>query len=380
MDSRGAAETRACGGAVQHAGLRPAQAPHVDPSHGRRAGAVGQGLDRAHPLAQREPPDIARATWKYLEPKDWLNYRLTGRCVATFDSIVLHWVTDNRDSAHVDYDPDLLRIARPRPRAVARSRSRDRGRRHADGSGGAAARRSHGDRGRGRHAGSAVGGDRLGCSPRLRGSPLRRDVVVVDVSRSVQEDGPFDGSRRCRRRCPASTTWPTSRKWRAAASNGSASTRSRRATTWRASTRCGRGRAGSEGVIFTPWLNGERTPVDDHTLRGGMAQPVTLDDARRPRAVGPRRCRVQQSLAARDSREVRRATVPWLHFIGGGAQSELWCQIMADVLERAIRRVEHPIRANTAGPRCSRALRSSGSVSTTSPATCVSWQTYTPDP
>ena len=22
-------------------------------------------------------------------------------------------------------------------------------------------------------------------------------------------------------------------------------------------------------VIFTPWLNGERTPVDDHTLRAG---------------------------------------------------------------------------------------------------------------
>src|SRR5205807_5584678 len=42
---------------------------------------------------------------------DWLNYELTGRCAATHDSIVLHWVTDNRDPARVDYDPDLLRIA-----------------------------------------------------------------------------------------------------------------------------------------------------------------------------------------------------------------------------------------------------------------------------
>ena len=40
---------------------------------------------------------------------------------------------------------------------------------------------------------------------------------------------------------------------------------------------------------------------------------------------------------------------PWLHFIGGGAQSELWCQIMADVLDREIRQVEHPIRANARG-------------------------------
>jgi len=40
---------------------------------------------------------------------------------------------------------------------------------------------------------------------------------------------------------------------------------------------------------------------------------------------------------------------PWLHFIGGGAQSELWCRIMADVLDREIRQVENPIRANARG-------------------------------
>ena len=28
-------------------------------------------------------------------------------------------------------------------------------------------------------------------------------------------------------------------------------------------------RPARNGVIFTPWLNGERTPVDDHRLRGG---------------------------------------------------------------------------------------------------------------
>ena len=28
---------------------------------------------------RRMHPDLARATWKYLEPKDWLNLQLTGR-------------------------------------------------------------------------------------------------------------------------------------------------------------------------------------------------------------------------------------------------------------------------------------------------------------
>ena len=27
---------------------------------------------------------------------------------------------------------------------------------------------------------------------------------------------------------------------------------------------------GSNGAMFTPWLNGERSPVDDHTIRGGF--------------------------------------------------------------------------------------------------------------
>ena len=27
---------------------------------------------------------------------------------------------------------------------------------------------------------------------------------------------------------------------------------------------------GAHGVLFTPWLNGERSPVDDHTIRGGF--------------------------------------------------------------------------------------------------------------
>ena len=51
----------------------------------------------AHILWIRDrEPDIYRATYKFLEPVDWLNQRLTGRFAASHDSIVLHWVTDNR--------------------------------------------------------------------------------------------------------------------------------------------------------------------------------------------------------------------------------------------------------------------------------------------
>ena len=35
--------------------------------------------------------------------------------------------------------------------------------------------------------------------------------------------------------------------------------------------------------------------------------------------------------------------------IGGGAVSEMWCQIHADVLNREVRQVANPIRANARG-------------------------------
>ena len=56
-------------------------------------------------------PDVYQAAAKFLEPKDYLNARLTGRCAATHDSITLHWVTDNRRIDHIDYDLRLLKLA-----------------------------------------------------------------------------------------------------------------------------------------------------------------------------------------------------------------------------------------------------------------------------
>ena len=132
-------------------------------------------------------------------------------------------------------------------------------------------------------------------------------------------------------------------------------------------------------MIFTPWLNGERTPVDDHTLRAGWNNlSLATTRAELVRSVLEGVAYNSRWLLATVEKFVGRP-FPWLHFIGGGAQSELWCRIMADVLDREIRQVEHPIRANAAAPRCWPASRSGGSASTTSRATCASSQTFAPD-
>jgi len=52
--------------------------------------------------------------------------------------------------------------------------------------------------------------------------------------------------------------------------------------------------AGSNGVIFTPWLNGERTRSTTTAYAAGWHDLSLADDARRPRPRRPRRCGLQQ--------------------------------------------------------------------------------------
>jgi len=53
-------------------------------------------------------PEIYARTYKFLSVLDYLNLRLTGRFVATFDSILTSWVTDNRDPDAVRYHDGLI--------------------------------------------------------------------------------------------------------------------------------------------------------------------------------------------------------------------------------------------------------------------------------
>ncbi|MGA9595716.1 MAG: FGGY family carbohydrate kinase, partial [Acidimicrobiia bacterium] len=112
MDTRGAGYVeKLIGGPVQFQGYDPRKARKwVSLTGGAPSGAGKDPI--AHILWLRnERPDVYRSTRVFLEPKDYINYRLTGEVTATFDSITLHWVTDNRDPNAVTYDDDLLAYA-----------------------------------------------------------------------------------------------------------------------------------------------------------------------------------------------------------------------------------------------------------------------------
>lgn len=122
--------------------------------------------------------------------------------------------------------------------------------------------------------------------------------------------------------------------------------------------------AGSDKLIFTPWLIGERTPVEDHTIRGGFFNM----------SLSTTRAHMVRSVfegVAYNSRWLLEAVedfigkkIPRINMIGGGARSDLWCQIHADVLNREILQVEDAIQANVRGVGvCSRGCLWAGSSS-----------------
>ncbi len=295
-------------------------------------------------------PTSRAATWKYLEPKDWLNYQLTGRCAATFDSIVLHWVTDNRDPARVDYDPELLRIA-----GLDRAQLPDL----VPATSIVGSLTEQAASALGVRAGIAVVGGTPDLQSAAIGSGAVRDFeghLYVGTSSWLTCHVPFKKTDLFHG--IASLPSPLPGKYYVAdeqeVAGGCLEWLREHALETGDDFRtldavAGASAPGSNGVIFTPWLNGERTPVDDHTLRAGwhnLSLATTRSDLVRSVLEGV--AYNSRWLLATVEKFVGRP-FPWLHFIGGGAQSELWCRIMADVLEREIRQVEHPIRANARG-------------------------------
>ncbi len=107
--------------------------------------------------------------------------------------------------------------------------------------------------------------------------------------------------------------------------------------------------AGCEGVLFMPWLNGERSPVEDKVARAGWLNlSLRTDRAMLVRSVLEGVAYNSRWLLDAYEKFLKRA-VPKVRILGGGAQSELWCQIYADVLARPVEQVADPRHAQLRG-------------------------------
>jgi xylulokinase len=98
--------------------------------------------------------------------------------------------------------------------------------------------------------------------------------------------------------------------------------------------------AGASGLLFAPYLSGERTPHPDPLARGAFVGLTLRHD------IGHMARSVMEGVAfgLRDSVELIREvmTLDELRVSGGGAQSTVWLQIIADVVALPVRVVGTP--------------------------------------
>jgi len=105
---------------------------------------------------------------------------------------------------------------------------------------------------------------------------------------------------------------------------------------------------GSKGLIFTPWLSGERTPINNDTIRGGFHN-LSLEHTREHTVRAVMEGVTFNILWAFMCMEKRVGEAEWVNFVGGGAMRKTWGQITADVLNRELRQVENPREAGVRG-------------------------------
>jgi xylulokinase len=311
-------------------------------------------------LLKNERPDIYARTYKFLEPKDYINLKLTGKFAASFDSIAIHWVTDNRDLARVDYSEPLLRMA-----GVEREKFPDL-----------------------RRAVDILGPIRKEVADELG---LREDVQVVMGTPDVQAAALGSGAVRdfeghlyigtsswltCHVPYKKTdifhnmATLPSAIPERYFIANEQETAggclnflrdnilyhkdqllqEEKQPDVYKVFDRIAEGvPPGSGKVIFTPWLYGERTPVEDHAVRSGIFnQSLNTTREHMIRAVLEGVAFNGRWLLGYVEKFIRRPLNP-INMIGGGANSPIWCQIHADVFNRTIRQVKDPILANLRG-------------------------------
>ena len=315
----------------------------------------------AHMLYVRyEHPEVYQKTYKFLTALDYMNLCLTGKFVATPDSILTSWVTDNRDSEHITYDDGLLK-------------------------------------------GCGIGSDKfpdlVQCTTVI--GDLKQDVArslglnhgvkvvagAIDVSAAAIGSGAVNDFD--------THIYIGTSNWVAA----HVPYKKTDLSSWMASVPCAipgkylmivlqttaggnlnylrdkvlfhkdellnenhspdvfqifdriaaKVPPGSHGLMYMPWIYGERSPVDDRNARAALfniSLENTREDIIRAFLEGVA-LNIRWLIAPAEKFMGRRLTQ--LNFVGGGAKSDVWSQVLADVLNVDIRQVRDPVQANARG-------------------------------
>jgi xylulokinase len=361
MDMRGAGNLKKItGGAPELAGYNAAKLLRWINLTGGAPSLTGKDPS-AHMLFIRDVyPEIYAMTYKFLNVLDYMNLCLTGRFTATPDSILTSWVTDNRDSKAVKYSPVLVKNsgidADKFPEIVS--------------------------------CNEVVGelktsvAESLGLKPGVKVVAGAIDTTSAAIGSGAVND--FEGHL-----CIGTSSWIAAhvpfKKTDLASSLASVPCAipgkylmiimqttaggnlnflrdkilyhkdelmrdEHVPDVYRIMDRIAeRVPAGSNGVIYAPWLYGERSPVEDSHVRASIFN-LSLENSREDiiRAVLEGVALNTRWMQAPAEKFLGRK-LEALNFVGGGAKSRVWCQIFADVMNLTIRQVKDPIEVNARG-------------------------------
>lgn len=361
MDSRGADEVKnQVGGFPEVEGYRIDNIIEFIRLTGGAPGKTGKDpVGHILYLKHRLPHVYAKAN-KVVEPKDYLNFWLSGKLISSYDCITLHWCTDNRDIHNIKYHNGLLKRT-----GLDREKLLDLV-----------------------PANSVLGtvrteiAEKFGLSPQtvvVSGTP---DVHAAAVGSGAVNDFethlyigtsswlvchvPFKKTDLLHNMATIPSAIPgrylvaNEQETTGACLNflknnlfypkDDISNEEAPADFYqRLDKLAEKSPAGSNGLIFFPWLYGERSPMEDHHVRGGFFN-LSLQHTRADwvRAVYEGIAMNTRWLLVYVEKMVGKR-LESVNFIGGGARSDIWCQIIADVYNRPIKQLADPITAGSRG-------------------------------
>ncbi len=296
----------------------------------------------------RDEPDVAARTRWFLEPVDYLTTRLTGRATATPASMSAAWLVDVRGPRPLAYDRRLVRLAGldaarlpplvrsgsvvgPVDRTVSESLGIPPGAVvvagmpdvHAAhvGSGAVAEGAAH----------MAISTTSwISCRVPSKHTDAIHSIATIPA---LGDDGFLVADNH--EAAGACLAWLRDQGWAAEFED----------LTAEAATAA----TGSGNVVFTPWLAGLRSPVDDRLARGGWhnaSLATTRADLVRSVLEG---VAYQARWLLDPVEKLAGSRFDSIRILGGGARSDLWCQIHADAMDRRIERVADPMTGQLRG-------------------------------
>lgn len=362
MDTRGAPMVKKlCGGLIEISGYGVTNLLKWIPKTCGIPGLSGKDII-AHILYLKEKkPEIYNKTWKFLDCKDFFNYKFTGKVATTYDCGILSWVVNTEDADNIYYDPKLLKKTKIDVDKLPELKPST----------------------------EVIGNLSEGVAQELG---LSTDVKVVlgagDMpSAAIGSGAVLEGQAHI---CIGSSSWvichtplrnvdifnvvtclPSAipERYIGVGEQEAAGIN----LTWLRDNvlyhkdellvdedvpdvykifdkMVSNVPPGAHNLIFTPWMYGERSPIEDHTVRGGLLN-ISLDTNREHiiRAIFEGVAFNSKWLLKYIEKLVEVDRFDPITLVGGGAVSDVWCQIYADILDRTVIQVENPKECNSRG-------------------------------